>query len=333
MTVTAFATGDALTEKVWIEKALDLGMDRSYFAQNGYVGEDENNIIIKVTDLARKKGDTATIGAIGELTGSGVSGDGIMEGNEELLPTYDDNITLDQIRNAVRIEGAMTEQRTSIALRQKASNALGNWLANKITQDTFDGLTLSPNRVVYGGDATSRATIEASDYFTSTLIKKCTTIAGKVTPEIKPVTKAGMEVFVMTIADDCGYDLAVSDSVYNQAMREAMPRGADNPIFKNAYAKMHDTIIQKHKYITTSATFGSASTIAGAENLFMGKGAGAWLFAKDKFWKEKTFDYDNSPGVCVGAIFGVGKLVFNSKDNAVIVVVTSRTNNASVAYA
>jgi len=145
--------------------------------------------------------------------------------------------------------------------------------------------------------------------------------------------KGGAPIFVCIAAPDSAYDLKISDSVWGQAMREAMPRGSSNPLFKNAYGMWDGVLIQKHKYITIGAGYGSGSNLTGSENLFLGKGAGAWAFAKDKFWKEKMFDYDNSPGVCVGAIYGVVKLVYNSEDNACIVIVTYRTNNAEAAYA
>lgn len=333
MAVTAFATGDTLTEKAWSKKAVKLGMDRSYFEKNGYVGEDKNNVIIRYTELEKEKGDVIYLPAVGELTGSGVSGDNILEDNEEEMPTYDDSVTLDQQRNAVRIEGAMTEQRTSLQLRSLARDVLSDWLANKITEDTFSALGTSPTRVVFGGDATNKGSIESGDYMTTTLLSKASTIAEKNTPEIKPVMKGGAEVFVCCCAPDSAYDLKISDSVWGQAMREAMPRGSSNPLFKNAYGIWDGVVIQKHKYITTAASYGSGSNLAGAENLFMGRGAGAWAFAKKRFWKEKSFDYDNSPGVAIGAIYGVTKLVFNSEDNGIITIVVYRSNNAEAAYA
>ena len=333
MTVTAFATGDTLTEKIWSTKTIQLGMDRSYFQQNGYVGTDKNNIIINYTELQKKKGDVIYIPAVAELDGAGVSGDSIMEDFEEEMTYYDDAITIDQIRNAVRIEGAMTEQRTSLNLRRDGREALATWLANLITSDTFAGLASSPTRVVFGGDATTKATIEAGDYMTTTLLSKASTIAEKSTPEIKPVMKGGAPIFVCCCAPDSAYDIKISDSVWGQAMREAMPRGNSNPLFKNAYGMWDGVVIQKHKYITTAVTFGSSTNLAGAENLFMGKGAGAWAFSKQKFFKEKVFDYDNSPGVCVGAIWGQTKLVINSEDNGIITIVVYRSNNAEAAYA
>ena len=46
-----------------------------------------------------------------------------------------------------------------------------------------------------------------------------------------------------------------------------------------------------------------------------------------KIWEEKTFDYQNKVGFCIGSIYGVTKAVFNSADLAVVGVYTYRTSN------
>jgi N4-gp56 family major capsid protein len=332
MTMTAVAFGDAQAEQIWSSDAISLGMDRSFWVQNGFVGTDHNNVIINHTELKKGKGDTIYLPAIGELTGEGVIGDNPQEDEEEELPRYSRTMTIDQLRNAVRIEGAMTEQRTALPLRRKARDALSNWLGNKITEDTFDTLSSAPTRVVFGGDATTKGSIEAGDYLTTTIISKAVTIAGKITPEIRPLKREGTEVFVCIPSPDSAYDLRISDAVWGQATREAMPRGTKNPLFTNAFGKWNGTLIHPHKYVTTAADFGGAA-LAGSENLFVGQAAGAWAFAKDKFWKEKLFDYDNSPGVCIGVIWGVVKLVYDSEDIGLISLVTYRSNNVEAAYA
>jgi hypothetical protein len=38
-------------------------------------------------------------------------------------------------------------------------------------------------------------------------------------------------------------------------------------------------------------------------------------------------DYGNKVGMCIGAIYGVSKTVFNSADNALVEIRTYRSNN------
>jgi hypothetical protein len=56
------------------------------------------------------------------------------------------------------------------------------------------------------------------------------------------------------------------------------------------------------------------------------------LFFRERFEindlkRTLRFDYQNKVGFCVGSIYGVTKIVFNSADNAVVGVDTNRTSN------
>ena len=42
---------------------------------------------------------------------------------------------------------------------------------------------------------------------------------------------------------------------------------------------------------------------------------------------EHKVDYGNKVGMCIGAIYGVSKSVFNSADNALVEIRTYRSNN------
>ena len=325
MTVTAFATGDPLTQKLWAKDWIDSSIDRSYFKRNGMIGTDEaNSIIWKRTDLQNQKGDTIYLGNVQELTNAGISGDNAMEGQEEELDTYDDSLVIDQIRNAVRLEGAMTIQRAATSLRRYIRNVLRNWLANKIDQDIFTALGSSPTRVFYGGTATATTNITSSDTITFAVISKMKTNAIKITPEIKPVMVDGMEIHVLVIHPEVYYDLK-ADSTYYGFLEYAQPRGMKNPLWTRSRLYADGVVIHEHRHVATATNWGSGSDQPGATNLFLGASAGAIAFAKQRIWKEKLFDYDNSPGACVGSIFGVTKLVFNSEDLACQALRTYKT--------
>lgn len=321
MAVTAFATGDPLTAKVWAKDWIDSSIDRSYFKSNGFIGEDpENSIIWQKNDLENQKGDTIYLGNVQELSNAGITGDNEAEGNEEELQTYDDSLVIDQVRNAIRLEGAMTIQRAATDLRKYLRNVLRNWMANKIDQDGFTALSSGPTRVFYGGTATAISGLTSSDKLTVTLIAKMKVNAEKVTPEIKPVTIDGARMWVLVGAPESCYDLKLSDTTFTGALQYAAERGKNNPLFKNNYWYWDGVVIHSHRHVSTADNYGSTGALHGAANLFLGAGAGAIGYAKQKIWKEKLFDYDNSPGVLCGSIYGWTKLVFNSEDHAVQVV-------------
>ena len=320
MTVTAFATNDPLTAKIWSRDWIDSSVNRSYFTSNGFIGPDESNSIIwKRTELEKQKGDTIYLGNIQELTNAGITGDNEVENSEEELDSYDDSLIIDQVRNAVRLEGRMTEQRAATGLRKYIRNCLRNWMANKIDQDIFTALGSAGTRVFYGGTATATNGISSSTKLTTGLVSKLRANAVQVTPEIQPVMVDGRELWVLVTSIGANYDLKQNldtDGGIKDILWYAGVRGAKNPLFTRASLYWDNVVIHEHRHIATVTNWGSDNAQPGATNLFLGNSAGAIGYAKNRIWKEKLFDYDNSPGICVGAIFGVTKLVFNSEDHA-----------------
>lgn len=325
-----FATGNALTRKAWAKKWWMEAKVESYFYANGFVGTSPTNIIVEFPDLEKDQGDVITIGELMQLDeGGGVANDSMMEGFEVTPDTYDDTITLTQIRNAIRTAGRESEMRPSDnGIREYAKELLQVWMAAKIDQDIFDALGTSCTKGIYGGDATATTDVAAGDYMTLSLISKCVAYSRKATPMITgPNVKGKAMNGVIVISPDQAFDLSERDAAWAQAQREAQKRGDDNPIFTGALGIHKNVPIHEHQRVLTSAVWGSGGDVKGAMGLFLGMKAGAIAYSKKKIWEEKTFDYSNKAGFCIGSIYGCTKAVFNSVDNAVVGVYTYRTDN------
>lgn len=325
-----FATGNALTRKAWAKKWWMEAKVESYFYANGFVGTSPTNIIVEFPDLEKDQGDVLTLGELMQLDeGGGVANDGTMEGFEVAPDSYDDNITLTQIRNAIRTGGRESDMRPSDnGIREYAKELLQQWMAAKIDQDIFTALGTSCTKGIFGGDATTTADIEAGDYMTLSLISKCVAYSRKAAPLIiGPNVKGKPMNGVIVISPDQAYDLSERDSAWAQAQREAQKRGDDNPIFTGALGIHKNVPIHEHQRVLTSAVYGAGGNLAGAMGLFLGMKAGAIAYSKKKIWEEKTFDYANKAGFCIGSIYGMTKSVFNSADLAVVGVYTYRSNN------
>lgn len=191
----------------------------------------------------------------------------------------------------------------------------------------FDAIWLAPTKALYGGDATLTTDIEAGDYFTLALISKAVAYAKKATPKIIGTPAGGRRWFVVVISPDQEFDLKERDAAWSQAQREAQKPGPDNPLFTGAVGRWNNTLIHVHERIPTSVLWGATTNLPGAEAGFMGVGCAGIAYAKRKVWDEKTFDYGNKVGFCIGAIYGMTKAVFNAADNAFVVIRTYRTNN------
>lgn len=324
-----FATGDALTRKAWAKKWFMEAKTEAYFYENGFVGVSEQNIVVEYPELQKEQGDVVYVGQIRELAGAGVANDSQMEDNEEAPDVYDDAITLTQIRNAVRTAGKETEMRPSDnKIREHAKELLRRWMGATIDQAIFTALADSCTKIIYGGDATATANIEAGDYMTLSLISKCVAYAKKANPKITgPNVKGKAMNGVIIVSPDQAFDLTERDAAWAQAQREAAKRGDDNPIFSGALGIHKNVAIHDHDRVSITAAWGSGSNLNGAQALFLGIQSAAIAYSTKKIWEEKTFDYGNKVGFCIGAIYGVTKLVFNSADNAVVAVDTYRTSN------
>lgn len=325
-----FTTADALTAQTWAKKWWIEAKTDSYFYGHGFVGGGVDNIIVEFPELEQNQGYQHTYGQVRELAGSGVSGDSTMEGNEDVPDVFDDNITINQRRNAVRSAGKLSEQYPSDkAVRSWSDELLKRWMGALIDQDLFDAIGTSLTKVLYGGDATTTTDIEAGDYFTTGLISKGVAYAAKAVPLIVGKTIGGSKKFVVVISPDQAFDLRTRDSAWSQAQREILNmQGEKNPIFTDALGVWNNCVIHSHSRVAiAAATWGTPAALNGATALFMGIQSAAIAYAKRKIWNEKTFDYGNKVGFCIGSIYGVSKSVFNSADNAVVGIRTYRTNN------
>lgn len=308
-----------LTAKYWA-KELWADVQKEIFFEK-FTGTGPDAIIQKNTALQKAAGDTVVFGLAMKLSGNGVSGDGILEGNEEALTFYDMSVTVDQLRNAVRIAGEMNEQKVAFDMRSKAKDILKIWLAEKIDAGFFAKLTAAPsaNRVLYAGSATAENLITDAMKLTCADISRAKRKAQLVSPIIRPVRVKGKEYFVMVIHPLAARDLK-SDSVWLNAQYYAAERGSSNPLFSGMLGVYDGVVLFEHPNVPWTSTGASSAKVA--HNIFMGAQAGVWAVAKEPYWREKLFDYDNSVGFATGIIHGQAKSAYNAEDYGVIQVMT-----------
>ena len=298
----------ALRQMAWAKSTWTAGLQKSFF--NKFTGNSPENIIQIKEELQKDAGDTIHIPLLMPLTGMGVSGDDQMEGNEESLIYRDFSVTIDQIRNAVRIKGKMEEKRTQLDMRKDARTALAKWLSDYIDKRIFSELSKDPtaDRIVYGGTATSESSIGAADTFSTKLIGKAKRIAlADENTMIKPVKIDGIDTYVMIIDQWQARDL-MADEIWINAQQHANIRGKDNPIFSGALGMYDGVVIHQCNRILRTDT-GSGGTKVG-HALFLGAQAAVFAVGNNPTWEEDYFDYRNKIGFSFGRIFGIKKSQF-----------------------
>lgn len=327
-----FESNDALTVRLYHEKFYRDARKDSYFER--LMGDSEESVVQVKSDLVKDKGDKITFGISYRLRGDGITGDNILEGNEEAMETADFDVTIDQLRHATRSGGRMTEKRTLFRIPEEARNKLRVWMSEKIDQKCFDALDASPTKILYGGNATSTADIDATDKITLALISKLKTVAltgfNRAQVPLRPIRIGGKRHFVLLVHPDVEYDLK-QDSSWQQAQREAEVRGAENPLFTGAQAIWDNVVIHSHENIPIVTNWGAGANVAGARCQFLGAQALCWAWGMRPWMTEETFDYKNKTGWSISMIYGVKKPKFTqpsvgvAKDFGSIAVYVART--------
>ncbi|MAH51165.1 N4-gp56 family major capsid protein [Candidatus Pacearchaeota archaeon] len=320
------ATGDAETDKL-LSKDIIIEAPEDIF-WNAYMGKGANNVIQVDMRLGKAKGDQVTIFQARKLSSAGTSGSGTLEGAEETPNTNDDAVVIDQIRHGVKLGGKLDEQRAIYDMRMTAKELLKIWLAENIDSQIFTDILSSPTRVLYQGTATSTGTLASTDLFDTNLLTKASTLAGKLAPKILPIKHRGMNVFVAVMGPDSIYDMKIESAVWTQMQQLARNRGPDNPMFTGSLGMSDRVLINSHNLVSTTTNWGAGSNLNGINNIFCGRQAGYFAWARLPFFVTKEFDYGDKLGFAVGSMHGHTKVVFDSEDSAVIMLRATRTNVA-----
>lgn len=159
---------DANRRELWRSELFQDVIDGMYFTQNGLMGEGDNNIVQVFKDLKKSAGDTITVPLTAKLAGAGVTGDSELEGNEEAISSYYDQVLIDQVRNAVRLTGKLDSQKACYDMFKDAKEKLSIWGQEFLERQIFmklggvSALTLTDETgATYSGRATWSNTPDA----------------------------------------------------------------------------------------------------------------------------------------------------------------------------
>ena len=283
------------------------------------------SLIVREDDLENNQGMILNIPVVSKISGDGVEGDATLEGNEAkfIAPTI--QLITDYKRNAV-VFTKKDQKKGPKALMNIAQNSLSNWLAKKMDELIFAEMGANLQNMLYGGDATSKATLEAADVLTLALIDKAK-LELTDTLEAVPVKIGTEEYFVAFITERQQYQLR-QDAEWKQAVREAEVRGKDNPIFSGAVGVYNGIIFYTTKRVPSGADAGATADLEWATALFCGAEAVAFGFSDPPTFNVQTKDYNYIKGIGTDAALGAKKVQFadengNFKDYAIVGVMTA----------
>lgn len=310
-----------------------------------YFGTTLDAMIQLQTDLTRKRGDTIVFPTVRNLVGAGVTGNVVLEGNEEILNARSLNVTVGVIRHAVAVS-EWDEQKSVIDLLQAGRQVLKNWAANKLRADiiasfgaiTADGnvqipyatataaqrntwLVNNADRVLFGASksnavsgvyATALLTVDTTaDKLSAAIVTLAKRIARTATPKIRPIRVNRDEEWYVLFVPSLAYRDLMLDPLIVNALQYAWNRGSDNPLFTAGDILYDGVIIREIPELPVTAGVGTAGADAGACYLCGAQAIGiAW--AQRTKVITNTRDYGFMHGVGVEEIRGVQKLRFGT---------------------
>lgn len=329
--------------------AVDVGRT-SYFNKKFMgVGQDAQTPIQTLLELANDAGDTITYDLVMQLRMQPVEGDNLLRGKEEDLKMYTDSVSIDQARGGVNTGGKMSRKRTIHDLRKIARARQTEWWARIFDELFFMYLSgkrgsnadytypldytgmagnafVAPDssHLMYGGVATSKATLAATDKFSLALIDRevarASTMGGGTSgiPAIEPCMIDGEEHYVQVLHPWQVYDLRTNTATgqwLDIQKAAATAEGRNSPMFKGGEGMYNNVILHKHKAVITSNDYGAGANVTSARSLFLGRQAGVVAFGSAgtglRFdWTEEQEDRGNQVVITTGSIFGVKKTAF-----------------------
>lgn len=316
-----------------------------------FIGSEDTAIVQEKMDLKSHPGDTVQFDLNMQLRGDGVYGDDVAEGKEESLAFLIDEVKIDQIRKPISAGSRMSQKRTLHDLRKLVKDRGRDWIAkwqdevmfayasglapgDASNEDAVFGASAfaanpieapDAGHLVYGGDATAKGNLDASDTIKLDLVRVLAVRAQMLkarNPELvdlNPGDFGGEQAYVFVMSPDQGLALkrATATNEWADIQKNAAPRGKSNPVFGTELGRLDGVVMKTHKNVRRMNDYGSGGNVEAARALFLGRQALTVAYGSGNgtrmIWEEDQRDYKNNFSVAVGMIFGAKKTRFKPK--------------------
>lgn len=344
MATTDYPVNSPLAVKRWANELMKEALKKTFALQ--FMGTSSDSLIQIKTEVNKDSGDRITFGLRQQLAGAGIQGDNTLEGNEEALVTYSQNVVIDQLRHAVRSSGKMSEQRVPFSVRDEARDGLADWWSARLDTWFFNQIcgvstqgdirytgmqaATAPDtgHMVFPGSEAAEASLSAttSNRFSLALIDKAVEKGKLAVNALRPIRTDGGSYLVAFLHPYQVTSLrqSTASSQWSDIQKAAMQGGqlSDNPIFTGALGIYNNVIMHESTRVplVVGATAGTSdvarAVLCGAQAACLAFGRG---YGKNTFnWVEELFDFKNQLGVAAGCVGGMVKTRFNGSDFATV---------------
>lgn len=273
---------DANRQELWSKDLMDDTM-RDVENVMRFAGTDDNNVVQIKRELKKEKGDTQNFSMVGRLTGDGVTGDNTLEGNEESQRSFNEQVSIDQIRNAAIQTGKLDAQKVVYSQIEKAREGCRVWMKEFIAKNIFfkmAGVTNTSLTNVHGktvgarcawsntpdyipdadtaytgarlrylnAGAVSAASMTSSHTMTLDFITDCATKAALSEPQIQRISGDGEDFWVMYMHPLQAAQIRKS-SDWKTAQENAKQRSDKNPVFRGALGYWSNVLLLENEFV------------------------------------------------------------------------------------
>ena len=353
MAQTSFGTNHPLTVKLWAKKTFSDAVKSTLYGQ--LIGTSKDSIIQLKSDL-KEQGDRLRFGIRLLPTGIGVQDDETLEGNEESLEFRDFDLYLGEKRHAFKVEMNLSAQRTMYDVRSEMAETMQEWLEEYIDTTVMEYLTgrgqgsaatvskyhprgalggnalndFANDRQVFGGTATSLATLTAGSTMTVRIIDRLIDIAKLASPTMRKARINGRRCWVLilhpyqisALRNDTG---ATGWFELNRAVTQG---GTAKPIMEEALAIYRDVCILESTRVPTFLA-GASGDVPAARGVFLGAQAAVTAHGRGADNRgilrisEQSKDYGKYMGSGATLIWGMQRVRFAGQSDFASIAVNT----------
>lgn len=315
MAITTVGTNDPKAVKRYSAMLMvDIGRESYFTSTMMGEGADAPLPIQRLTELESAAGDKISFDLSMQLKQRPTPGDDRLEGREEKLIDYTDEVYIDQLRHGVNCGGRMSRKRTLHDLRQIGRARLREYWARVFDELIFMYLSGGPNTSEYSGnyifdetytghagnafqapdsdhivygDGSGKGSLTTGGTMTANLISEVMTKAevqgggSDGLSELRPIRVSGQSHHVLLMHPWAKYDLRTAAGASNWLEIQKAAAGAvgnKSPIFTGAMG-MHDgVILHSHKSCIRYHDYGVGGDVDATRALFMGAQAAVLAF-------------------------------------------------------
>lgn len=350
MSTTVIGVNDPKAVKRFSATLFADSARESYFGSR-FAGKGENSMapIQVLLDLAKDSGDTISYDLSLQLKNKPVYGDERLAGKMAQLKFATDTVHIEQIRCGVSAGGRMSRKRVLHDLRMVARARMSEWWGRWDDEETIMYLSgarginegfvedvgyagyggnafTAPDTAhqMYGGDATSKASLTSDDKMSLAVIDKAVTKAktmggrGTNIPQIRPMRFDGEDRFVLLMSEFDAYNLRTSTSVgqwLDIQKAIATSSGNKSPIVVGGLGMYNNVVLHSHDVVIQFDDYGAGGNVAATRSLFMGRQAGVRAHGNAGNglrydWHEEQVDHGNEIEISTSTIRGSKKNAF-----------------------